>query len=136
MQFYPLFVSLEHARCLVVGAGSVGMRKIEGLLRAQPAELLVLDIRLAPPKLDALMQEHPALRYEQRAFVPDDLNGRALVFAASGVRALNARISRLCAEKGIWCNCIDAPDEGSFIVPALAQADSICVALSTGGKIG
>ena len=42
-------------------------------------------------------------------------------------------MARACAERGILCNCTDAPKDSSFIVPALVEQGNIAIALSTGG---
>ena len=128
--YYPLFLDLGRAKCLVVGAGSVGRRKIGMLLESGVRELLVLDTELPPP---GLLPEHPALLCEARRFVPEDLAACALVFAASGSREVNAEVAAACAERGIFCNCADAPLEGTCIVPATARADGMMLAISTGG---
>ena len=77
--------------------------------------------------------ERPCVRFEQRPFRDDDLAGRQLVFAATGNAAVNRHIALLCRERHILCNCIDAPAEGSFIVPAVARSGGMALALSTGG---
>ena len=128
--YYPLFLDLSRAKCLVVGAGSVGRRKIGSLLASGVQELVVLDPELPEP---ALLPEHPALAFEARSFVPADLAGCALVFAASGSRAVNAAVAAACAERGIFCNCADAPLEGNCIVPVTARTGEMTLALSTGG---
>ncbi|MCL1985044.1 MAG: bifunctional precorrin-2 dehydrogenase/sirohydrochlorin ferrochelatase, partial [Betaproteobacteria bacterium] len=66
-------------------------------------------------------------------FVPEDLAGCALAFAASGSREVNAAVAAACAERGIFCTCADAPLEGSCIVPAVARSGELTMALSTGG---
>ena len=43
MKYYPMFMDLAGARCLVVGAGRVGRRKLSALLECGPALVLVLD---------------------------------------------------------------------------------------------
>lgn len=145
--YYPLFMQLSAAHCLLVGAGAVGLRKARTLLDAHPASLLVLDIATPGAEWDEL-RAHPALRLETRAFTPDDVRGRSLVFACTGKRAVNAAVAHACREQGILCNCADAPEEGSFIVPATAhaalngsapcagprsQGEELMAALSTGG---
>lgn len=77
--------------------------------------------------------EQPCVRFEQRPFRDEDLDGRQLVFAATGNAEVNRHIALLCRERHILCNCIDAPAEGSFIVPAVARSGSMALALSTGG---
>jgi precorrin-2 dehydrogenase/sirohydrochlorin ferrochelatase len=129
-RYYPLFLDLSRAKCLVVGAGSVGRRKIGSLLEAGVRELLVLDPEFTEP---ACLPEHPALVFEARRFTLEDLAGCTLVFAASASREANAAVAAACAERGIFCNCADAPLEGNVLVPATARASEMTLALSTGG---
>lgn len=121
IMYYPLFMQLSTAHCLLVGAGAVGLRKARTLLAAHPASLLVLDITEPGAEWDAV-RAHPALCLETRPFTPHDVHGRNLVFACTGCRAVNAEVAQACRERGILCNCADAPEEGSFIVPATARA--------------
>ncbi len=132
MRYYPLYVNLHGKRCLVVGAGQVGRRKIAALAACGPAEVLVLD--LAPPR-DVVeeLAAAPAVVFERRAFVPADLEGRFLVIAATDDEELNWTISRECAARGILCNIVDQPEKCSFIVPALFTRGDLTVAISTGG---
>lgn len=130
LRYYPLFLDLGRARCLVVGAGAVGRRKVDALLEAGVRELMVLD---PEPAERVLLPEHPALIFEARCFRPDDLSGCALVFAASGSREVNAAVAAACAEWGIFCNCADAPLEGNCIVPVTGRVGEMALALSTGG---
>jgi precorrin-2 dehydrogenase/sirohydrochlorin ferrochelatase len=131
-EYYPLFLDISHCRCLVVGAGAVGCRKLAGLLAAQAQAVLVLDT--AAPSTQAVpLLQHKAVTFAQRAFAEQDLEDATLVFAATGDAAVNAAITTLCRKKNIFCNSIDAPATGSFIVPAKASCGRLCAALSTGG---
>ncbi len=136
MRYYPTFLDLRDARCLIVGIGAVGRRKLNSLLAASPAEVLVLDTfsydDVADAELKTLL-DHPGVTYADRPFEPSDVAGRALVFACTGSRELNAAIAQACTAHGVPCNVIDAPEEGSFIVPAHFEAGDLLVALSTGG---
>ena len=129
---YPLFISLTGIHCLVVGLGQVGQRKLSGLLACGPASVLVLD--LAEPATEAApLLSDPRVRFERRSCAQADLQGRALVFAATGNAAENSRIAALCAGAGILCNSASNPDEGCFQVPAVARHAPLAAALSTGG---
>ena len=103
MRYYPLFLSLADARCLVVGAGPVGRRKIADLLSCAPAELLVVDPALDEAALRQALdgQNTAPLRAEKRAFRPEDVEGRALTFAATPSAAVNSAIARLCRACGV-----------------------------------
>lgn len=137
--WYPLFLDLSASRCLVVGAGRVGCRKIDALLRGGVGEILVLDT--AWPAMQetwtaGLQQAMTAGRvvFCQRQFRAQDVNGCALVFAATGDRKVNAAVTAAARERGIPCNSADAPYAGDFMTPARVDAGDICLALCTGGE--
>lgn len=132
MRYYPLYADLSRKRCLVVGAGEVGRRKIGTLAACGASEVLVLETR-APDAdlLDTLAL--PSVTFEQRSFQDSDLDGRFLVIASTSNEELNWRISRACEERGILCNIVDQPEKCSFIVPALFTQGDLTVAISTGG---
>ena len=130
---YPIFISLSGIRCLVVGLGQVGQRKLSGLLACNPASVLVLDLAGPAPEAAELLRD-PRVRFERRACEAADLNGCGLVFAATGSAAENSRIATLCAAAGVLCNSASNPDEGCFQVPAVARSAPLAAALSTGGQ--
>lgn len=132
MRYYPLFADLTRKRCLVVGAGEVGRRKIGTLAACGAKEVLVLDTRIPDDELRQAL-DHPAVRFEARAFAESDLDGRFLVIASTSDEDLNWRISRSCETRGILCNIVDQPEKCSFIVPALYTQGDLTVAISTGG---
>ena len=134
---YGLFLELSRAHCLVVGAGEVGLRKALTLLNCAPASLLVLDVAGFGPAWDSV-RHHACLTLEERPFCPADVHGRSLVFACTGSRQTNAAVVAACTKARVLCNCVDAPRDGDFIVPATATAShasgvTLTAALSTGG---
>lgn len=131
MPYYPIFLDISHASCLIVGAGEVGQRKLATLLLAEPQRVVVMDT--APLPCTQLLQ-NARVHFVQQAFSPVCLEGHSLVFAATANRSANAAIAAACQVQGIWCNCADAPTEGSFIVPATATHGSLTASLSTGGS--
>ena len=131
MQLYPIFMDLSASRCLIVGAGGVGVRKLESLLRARPLEILVVDPSPAPVCLQ--LATHPRVVLAKRMFMPDDCNDRTLVFAATGSREVNAAVAACCAKRGILCNIADNKEESSFIVPACIEHKNLSLAISTHG---
>jgi len=132
MRYYPIYVNLHGKRCLVVGAGQVGRRKIATLAACGAAEILVID-RTPPDATCSELVSHPAVAFACRPYAPSDLDGRFLVIASTDDEALNWAISRECADRGILCNIVDQPEKCSFIVPALYTQGDLTVAISTGG---
>ncbi len=130
MRRYPLLLDLRGLRCLVVGAGAVGGRKITALLACEPCGVTVID---PAPDPSALWREHPAVRLLQRSFQPDDVRGHTLVFAATPVREVNRLVAESCRAAGILCNVADAPEESGFFVPATVEREGVTLTVSTAG---
>lgn len=128
---YPVVLTdLAGATAIVVGGGAVGERKVRGLLAAGAAVRLVSPA--ASPQLQA-WAEAGQIRWERRPYAPGDLAGARLAFAASDLRAVNAQVACEAAERETLCNVADAPEEGSFHLPALHRGPDLTVAVSTGG---
>jgi precorrin-2 dehydrogenase/sirohydrochlorin ferrochelatase len=119
--------------CLVIGAGEVGLRKIQGLLQCGPK--LVTAIDPAPPgtELAAILAGQDNFSYEQRPFAETDLAQARLVFACTSSRAVNAAIGQACTRRGILCNMADAPENGDFVLPASITRGDLTISISTSG---
>ena len=133
MRYYPMFVSLEGRACLVVGAGQVGLRKIQSLSDCGASTLNIIELSEPNEALLAL-SNRPGVNLLQRGFQESDLDGMFLVIAATSNAELNRNIGELCKMRGILCNIIDLPDEGSFIVPSSFHRGDLTIAISTSGQ--
>ncbi len=128
---YPIYLThLAGAPVTVVGGGQVAGRKVAGLLAAQAA-VTVISPALTP-ELARLAAAHE-LTWRARPYVPGDLAGARLVFAATNVRMVNALVARDAARLGILCNVADAPEEGTFHLPAVHRQAEVVVAVGTSG---
>ena len=134
MRYYPLLLDLHAKKCLVVGAGRVGIRKIRTLLKAQPGHLLVLDTAPFSRELMQTAKNSPNLVLENRRFSTNDLESMHLVFACTSNRTLNAEIAELCTSRNILCNITDDPDAGDVVLPSIIDRGDLLVTLSTSGK--
>ncbi len=133
MHYYPIFIDLTSASCLIVGAGTVGKRKLSSLIAAQAKHILVLDI--ASPSQDFKNFFNLSnVCFEQRNFQHNDIIGKSLVFAATSNSIVNKAITQHCVLNNVFCNNIDTPREGTFIVPAHIEQGGVSVAISTNGS--
>ncbi|MCT4627467.1 bifunctional precorrin-2 dehydrogenase/sirohydrochlorin ferrochelatase [Halodesulfovibrio sp.] len=136
MRYYPLLLDLHGTHCLIVGFGKVGQRKLATLLKANPAQVTVLDTFSIEEVEDADMLQllnNPFVTYSQRSFEASDVAGKTLVFASTGSRTVNKQVSDACAAHNILCNVIDDPSSGTFTVPAHIEKGDLLITLSTGG---
>lgn len=127
MAYFPFFIDIADSDGLVVGGGTVALRKVEKLLPYAPR------LTLIAPEIRPELEQIPGLTILRRAAQPQDLEGRAFVIAAAGDRTVNAELSRLCRERNIPVNVVDNKQESSFLFPCLIKRGSLSVGISTGG---
>jgi siroheme synthase-like protein len=129
-RYYMACLDLEDRDVLVVGAGSVALEKIHGLLDVG-ARVTVVAPDVSEP-VDALARGG-LVEVVRRRYRDPDLAGRFLVVAATSVTSLNERVFADADARGMLCNVVDVPELCSFILPAVHRDDPIAVAISTGG---
>ncbi len=128
MDFLPLFHKLQGRVVLVVGGGEVALRKAR-LLSDAGGQLrgVAPEVR---GELAALAGEG---RVHLRGYESADLQGVALVIAATDDEPLNARISAEAQALGIPVNVVDAPALCSVIFPTIVDRSPLIVAVTSGG---
>jgi precorrin-2 dehydrogenase/sirohydrochlorin ferrochelatase len=128
--FYMACLKLTGRRCLVVGAGSVGLEKVEGLLACDAAVHV-----MAPDACDDVRELARAgdVEWSQRPFEPGDLAGHFLAIAATDDTEVNIRVFEEAERRAMLCNVVDVPPLCSFILPAIVRQGPIAVAISTAG---
>lgn len=130
MDFLPIFLDIREQPCLVVGGGEVAARKSALLLRAG-ARVTVL----APELSAAFDADLAAARIAHRAssFRDEDLDGVALVIAATSDDAVNRAVAAAARARRIPVNVVDQPALCSFILPSIIEREPLIVAVSSGG---
>lgn len=128
MPWFPLFIQLQSARVLLIGGGTVALRKAEKLLPFGPL------VTVVAPHIDPRLADLPGVTVCRRPFAERDLDpAPALVIAATGDRALNHRAAALCKERRIPVNVVDDPAACGFLFPALVRRGPLTVGICTGG---
>ncbi|QFT22214.1 Siroheme synthase [Pseudomonas sp. THAF187a] len=128
MQFLPLFHKLQDRPVLVIGGGEVALRKAR-LLSDAGARLRVV----APEVRSELQELAGSAGIFLRGYASSDLQGVALVIAATDDETLNAQVSAEAQALGIPVNVVDAPSLCSVIFPAIVDRSPLIVAVSSGG---
>ncbi len=126
--YYPVMLDLTGARCLVVGGGTVALRKVKGLLAVGAA------VTVVAPMVDARLRELAGVTVEERPFRTTDLHGVALVIVATDDAALNRSVACDARNLGVLVNVVDCPALCSFILPATLKHGPVQVSVSTGGS--
>lgn len=127
---YPLMMDMTDKRCLIVGGGRVATRKTRGLLAA------CATVRIVSPQLTEDLERlaaKGAVEVVRRPYAAGDIEGAALVFAATNDADVNRTISMDAAARAIPVNVADNPGAGTFHVPAVLRQGRLLVAVSTSG---
>lgn len=130
MEFLPLFYKLDNKACLVVGGGSVALRK--AILLQQAGAIVSVVAPQVLPKLEALAGQSGGTVC-QRPYADADLNGQFLVIAATDDAVLNEQVSVDAHARQLPVNVVDNPSLCSFILPAIIDRSPLVVAVSSGG---
>lgn len=126
---YPLQLSLDGRRVVVVGAGRVAARRIPALLEAGA------DVVIIAPDTTALPPERlAAVTVKHRAYAgPADLAGCWLVHACTDDPAVNEGVSSDADAAGIWSVRADDATRSGARVPAVGRSEDVTVAVTTAG---
>ena len=130
MDYLPIFINIRQRKCLVIGGGAVAARKIS-LLRKAGAVVHVISPELCGEL--QVLADKGHIQHLQREFAEADLDGCALVIAATDDRAVNENISALANARLLPVNVVDNPDLCSFIMPSIIDRSPVQIAVSTGG---
>jgi precorrin-2 dehydrogenase / sirohydrochlorin ferrochelatase len=128
--FYMACLKLTGRRCLVIGAGSVGLEKVEGLLACDAR------VHVIAPDVSAEIEElaHAGdIEVTRRTYRRGDLEGHFLAIAATSDTDTNVAVFDEAESRSMLCNVVDVPPLCSFILPAIVRTGAIAIAISTAG---
>ena len=131
MRYYPIGLDISGRRCLVIGGGEVGERKVERLLECG-ARVSVVGRDLTPAL--AGFRKKGAIDHIPGDYVQKHLKGAFLVIGATDDRSVNERIFRDARKMGVLANIVDDPERCDFILPALCRQGDLVLTVATEGK--
>jgi siroheme synthase-like protein len=129
-RFYMACLDLGGRSCLVVGAGPIGLEKIEGLLAAAARVTVIAPAAVAEVRE---LAAEGSIEWLERRYEPADLEGRFLVVAATSDTELNVGVFRDAERRAMLVNVVDVPPLCNFILPAIVRSGPIAIAISTSG---
>ena len=127
---YPANLVVTGRKVLVVGAGSVAARKVDGLLACGAAVTVVAPV--VGPDIRALA-DAGSVELHERPYAPDDLDGAWLAVTATDDRAVNAAVYADGEARRTWVNAADDPLSCSFTLPSVVRQGPVMVTVATGG---
>lgn len=131
---FPVFLKLEEMHVLLVGAGKVGLEKLQAIVSNAPAtSITVVAGQIADPvKLYAALQGNILLIEKQ--FEPADLQDKDIVIVAVNNPSVGEYIRVLAHENNLLVNVADTPALCDFYLGSIVQKGNLKIAISTNGN--
>jgi precorrin-2 dehydrogenase/sirohydrochlorin ferrochelatase len=129
--YFLISLDLRGHRCLVVGGGVVGERRVRDLLACGAAVTVV-----SPALTTGLagLARSAVITWKARRFVRTDIRRCRVVMAATGMPRVDENVAREARRCGALVNVVDRPAACDFIVPSVLRRGELQIAVSTGGR--
>ena len=82
-RLYPIFLKLDQLETLLVGAGNVGLEKLQSLLSNSPEAKITVVAPEIKDEVRRIISEHPSCRIIQGPFREYDLDNKDLIILAT-----------------------------------------------------
>lgn len=133
-KYFPLFISMEQKHILLVGAGSIALRRARGLLGFGAIITVVApEIRDEFRELQEQYGEENLVLI-QREFAPGEIEGYDFVLSATDSREVDAGIYHECRAKEVPVNIASNQNLCDFQFPALIEYDHVVIGVNSGGS--
>lgn len=131
--YFPIFISLEGKRCVVIGGGEIAARRVETLLN------FCEEITVIAPKVCRKMQiliEENHLSYQSRCFQTGDCKEAFLVVVATDCRQVNKQAGEEGTAAGALVSVADSQSECNFLFPGIAlnQENGAVIGVCSSGR--
>lgn len=128
---FPLFVDISKKRILVVGGGTIALRRIGTLLQfTGQVEVAAKEVC---PRIREL-ESDGSVRVVGGRFEEAMLDGIFMALACTDDHDLNSRIYRRCRELGILANNCSDQNECDFLFPSVVKQKELVVGITAGGR--
>ena len=128
--YFPMFIDISGKKILVVGGGSIALRRVRTLLK------FGADIKVIAPELKeelTVLETQGKITAERRCYGAGDTEGYEIVLAASDPPDVNRAVKNECSERGIPVNTADDKSLCDFYFPSVVMTDDVVIGINSGG---
>lgn len=130
MPTLALNVRMPGKLAVVIGGGTVALRKVRALLTAG-ASVRVVSQKICP-EIEAL-KDAGDITVRLGSYIGSDLDGAFMAIAATGSAKVNELVCSDARESRVLVNVVDNSPTGDCTFPAILQRGDLEIAVSTGG---
>lgn len=133
-ELFPIYVKLDQIQTLVVGAGPVGLEKLEALISNSPKANIHVVAKEVIPEFKKFISDKANIRLSQRSFELQDIDGIDLIILATNNPEFNNEVRKLASGNHILLNVADKPSLCDFYLGSVVQKGNLKIGISTNGK--
>ncbi|MBD1434436.1 bifunctional precorrin-2 dehydrogenase/sirohydrochlorin ferrochelatase [Sphingobacterium sp. DN00404] len=133
-ELFPIYVKLHQLQTLLVGAGNVGLEKLEAILANSPEAKVHIVAAEVNPEVYKLVKGKANIDVSERLFDESDINNIDLIMLATNNTTLNAHIRQLASKHHILLNVADKPTLCDFYLGSVVCKGNLKIGISTNGK--
>lgn len=127
--FYPINLNLDNMEIIIVGGGSVALRKCKNFLEFGK------NVTILSPEIDDdFLELGNKVDLINDVFKEEYLNEFDVVIAATDDKCINEEIASICRKKSKLVNVADSRDLSDFTVSSYVKRGDLLIGISTGGK--
>lgn len=133
-ELFPIYVKLDQVETLLVGAGPVGLEKIQAIISNSPnAKVTVVAEEICRDFYEFVLGKENIV-LNKRSFSAVDLYSKQVVVLATNNPKLNSYVRELCSDHHILLNVADKPSLCDFYLGSVVQKGNLKIGISTNGK--
>jgi uncharacterized protein len=133
-RLFPIFLKLEELQVLLVGAGKVGLEKLQAIISNAPATTVQVVAAIVSEEVKQFAAGYNNISIEERPFETGDLEEKDLVVIAIDDKEMSRNIRQFAKQKRVLVNVADKPELCDFYLGSIVQKGNLKIAISTNGK--
>lgn len=133
-RLFPVFLKLEKLRLLIVGAGAIGLEKLNAVLTNSPACQIKIVASWFSEEVKQLANGKSTIQCIEKIFDENDLENIDVVIIAVNERDASEQLAEVVKRTGKLVNVADKPDLCDFYLGSVVTKGNLKIAISTNGK--
>lgn len=135
MADFPLFIKMDGRKVMVIGGGSVALRKIR-ILTDYGADIRIIS-REVRDELE-MLAEAGRLEWQKENLTEkhlSELDEAFLVICASNDETVNAMAADYCQKRHILVDCAKPGENSDCVFPSVVRRGNVVIGISTSGGV-
>jgi siroheme synthase-like protein len=131
---FPVFLKLENLQVLLVGAGNVGLEKLQAIVNNSPKTKITVVAKEVSESFAVLASQYSTIEIIRTAYAASFLDDCDIVISGVNDLKLSAQIRNDAKQKGKLINAADKPELCDFYLGSIVTKGNLKLAISTNGK--